>query len=45
MNLVFRQVADPMHQFEVKKWIPFDPVFGYERSEGSTVAEARTASV
>lgn len=32
MNLSFRQVADPMHQFEVQKWFELPPVFGYDIS-------------
>lgn len=32
MNLSFHQIADPMHQFEVKKLFELPPVFGYDIS-------------
>ncbi len=32
MNLFFRQVADPMHQFVVQKWFELPKVFGYDIS-------------
>ena len=32
MNLSFRQIADPMHQFEVKKLIEIGPIGGLDLS-------------
>ena len=32
MNHFFRQVADPMKQFEIQKWFELPPVFGYDIS-------------
>ena len=38
MNLFFRQIADPMHQFEIKTWFELPPVFGYDISFTNSAA-------
>jgi len=45
MNLFFRQVADPMHQFEIKKLFELPPVFGYDISFTNASAYMLLATV
>jgi len=45
MNLFFRQVADPMHQFEIKQLFELPPVFGYDISFTNASAYMLLATV
>ncbi len=45
MNLYFRQVEDPMHQFEIKRLFELPPVFGFDISFTNASAYMLLATV